>query len=271
MTDWLEQALGKDWTLTPAGGLTGDAYIAQKNNRKLFLKRNTSPFLAVLSAVGIVPKLIWTRRMENGDVITAQEWLEGRDLKPEDMKSQQVTDLLHKIHHSPELLHMLMRLGKKPVTSDDSLKSITARLSELNLIHKYDEVKTALEFLVKLLPVTRNQKLVVCHCDLNHNNLLMSNSGEIFLVDWDNATIADPASDFGLLLKWYIPREQWSIWLQKYGIEDKNYLYERMHWYLLLDALDYISWHSTRGEELKVQERLAQLRDLNHFMKEFIK
>lgn len=270
MTEWLEQALGKDWKLTPAGGLTGDAYIAQKNNRKLFLKRNTSPFLAVLSAVGIVPKLIWTRRMENGDVITAQEWLEGRDLKPEDMKSQQVTDLLHKIHHSPELLHMLMRLGKKPVTSDERLRAITLKLNELNLIQKYDEVKTALEFLVELLPVTRGQKLVVCHCDLNHNNLLMANSGEIFLVDWDNATIADPASDFGLLLKWYIPREQWSSWLQKYGIENKNYLYERMHWYLLLDALDYISWHYARGEEFKVQERLAQLRDLNQFMKEFM-
>jgi len=76
MNEWLEKAVGKGWQLKPAGGLTGDAYIATKDNRKLFIKRNSSPFLAVLSAVGIVPKLIWTKRMENGDVITAQEWLE---------------------------------------------------------------------------------------------------------------------------------------------------------------------------------------------------
>lgn len=270
MTEWLEQALGKGWTLTPAGGLTGDAYIAQMNNRKLFLKRNSSPFLAVLSAVGIVPKLIWTKRMENGDVITAQEWLEGRDLTPEDMKSQQVTDLLHKIHHSPELLDMLVRLGKKPMTSDDSLQAISIRISESDLLNQYEEIHIALENLRKILPVTRNQSLVVCHCDLNHNNLLMSNSGEIFLIDWDNATIADPATDFGSLLKWYIDPNEWNDWLKKYKIENQDYLYERMYWYLLLDALDYIMWHSTRGEDFKVEERLTKLRDLNKNIAEFI-
>lgn len=79
---------------------------------KAFLKRNSSPFLAVLSAEGIVPKLVWTRRMENGDVITAQHWLDGRELKPKDMNSSRVTELLSKIHHSNELLDMLKRLGK---------------------------------------------------------------------------------------------------------------------------------------------------------------
>ncbi|MHA6253485.1 phosphotransferase [Oceanobacillus sp. CAU 1775] len=271
MNDWLRQALGKEWTMTPAGGLTGDAYIAQKGEQKLFLKRNTSPFLAVLSAEGIVPKLIWTRRLENGDVITAQEWLEGRDLTPSDMKNEQVTNLLHKIHHSPELLHMLMRLGKKPVTSDDSLMSISTRIQTENLIHEYEEIKIALENLERLLPLTRDQKLTVCHGDLNHNNLLMSESGEIFLIDWDNATITDPATDFGSILKWYIPSENWNEWLKNYGIENNEHLYERMHWYLLLDALDYISWHRSRGEESKVQERLEKLKALNQCVAEYVK
>jgi thiamine kinase-like enzyme len=271
MTEWLEQALGKGWNLTPAGGLTGDAYIAQKNKQRLFLKRNSSPFLAVLSAEGIVPKLIWTKRMENGDVITAQEWLDGRDLAPEDMKKEQVAELLHKIHHSPELLHMLMRLGKKPVTSDDSIEAIIARLRSLDLMHEYKEVSLAVDYLTELLPVTRDQKLVVCHCDLNHNNLLMSHTGELFLVDWDNATIADPATDVGSLLKWYIPQNEWETWLAKYGMDNDPYLYERMYWYLLLDALDYMSWHRTRGEDSKVQERLASLRELNKLMAAFVK
>ncbi|MEI3599344.1 MULTISPECIES: phosphotransferase family protein [unclassified Oceanobacillus] len=266
MKEWLEKAVGKGWTLTPAGGLTGDAYIATKDNHKLFVKRNSSPFLAVLSAVGIVPKLIWTKRMENGDVITAQEWLEGRDLTKEDMKSGQIMELLKKIHHSPELLHMLMRLGKKPVTSDQSLLEIEGRLVHLGLLEQYEEVAVALNYLVKLLPITRNQKLVVCHCDLNHNNLLMSESGEIFLVDWDNAMIADPVIDFGFLLKWYIPKEEWDEWLEKYGVTEHEYLYERMHWYLLLNALDYLSWHSERHEADKVKERLESLSELNQFM-----
>lgn len=270
MNEWLEKAVGKGWTLTPAGGLTGDAYIAKKDNRKLFIKRNSSPFLAVLSAVGIVPKLIWTKRMQNGDVITAQEWLEGRELTPEDMKSRQITDLLQKIHHSPELLHMLMRLGKKPVTSDLLLEEIQHRLERLGLIQEYGEIAVALNYLEKLLPVTRDQKLVVCHCDLNHNNLMMDKNGVIFLVDWDNATIADPAMDFGSLLKWYIPQEEWNEWLKKYGMTEHEHLYERMHWYLLLDALDYISWHREREEPEKVSERLATLKELNKYMVNFV-
>lgn len=271
MIEWLERAVGKDWELTPAGGLTGDAYIATKENRKLFIKRNSSPFLAVLSAVGIVPKLIWTKRMENGDVVTAQEWLEGRDLTPKDMQSSQVSDLLKKIHQSPELVHMLMRLGKKPVTSDDRLEDIKRRLHRRGLMNQYEDISIALEYLVKLLPATRNQQLVVCHCDLNHNNLLMSNSGEIFIVDWDNATIADPVTDFGYLLKWYIPQEEWDDWLKNYGLIRHDYLYERMYWYLLLDTLDYISWHREREELNKVEERLLSLKELNLYINKFIR
>src|SRR5699024_11907608 len=118
--NWLQQAIGKEWNITPAGGLTGDAYIASKDDRRLFLKRNSSPFLAVLSAEGIVPKLVFTKRMENGDVITAQEWLDGRELKAEEMRHPRVASLLRKIHQSSELLHMLMRPGKKPISPERS-------------------------------------------------------------------------------------------------------------------------------------------------------
>lgn len=94
--------------------------------KKLFLKRNSSPFLAVLSAEGIVPKLVWTKRMENGDVITAQQWLDGRELKPHDMGSEQVANLLRKIHRSQDLLEMLKRLGKKTAVAanDDGTAAI---------------------------------------------------------------------------------------------------------------------------------------------------
>lgn len=144
VVDWLKQVLGKDWKVTPAGGLTGDAYVAEKDNKRLFIKRNSSPFLAVLSAEGIVPKLIWTKRMENGDVITAQKWLDGRELKPAEMQHHKVAELLRKIHHSSELLHMLMRLGKKPVTSDDSFEMIKQRLATVDILSKNEDVSLAL-------------------------------------------------------------------------------------------------------------------------------
>ena len=69
----------------------------------------------MLSAEGIVPKLVWTKRMENGDVITAQHWMAGRELKAKDMSGRPVAELLRKIHTSKALLDMLKRLGKEPL------------------------------------------------------------------------------------------------------------------------------------------------------------
>ncbi|TFJ92593.1 phosphotransferase family protein [Lentibacillus salicampi] len=262
--NWLQQAVGKEWTITPAGGLTGDAYIASKEDRRLFLKRNSSPFLAVLSAEGIVPKLVLTKRMENGDVITAQEWLDGRELKAEEMQHHRVADLLRKIHGSSELLHMLMRLGKKPFTPDEQFGDITARLEANSLLGEYGEVQATMTQLQRLLPDVRNQQQAVCHCDLNHNNIILTTKSQLYLIDWDNAMIADPARDFGFLLKWYVPKGDWDEWLNRYGAAGNNHLFERIYWYLIMDALYELSWYYERHELTKVESRLADLRNLNH-------
>src|SRR5699024_626237 len=246
--------------------MTGDAYIAEHQHKRLFVKRNSSPFLAVLSAEGIVPKLVWTKRMENGDVLTAQEWLEGRELKPEEMQWERVADLLYKIHHSSELLHMLMRLGKKAVTSDESFIDIQQRSARHQLSSTYKEVKTAIRILEELLPATRQQKQVVCHCDLNHNNLILTNNDDLYLVDWDNAMIADPAIDFGMVLKRYIPQKDWPDWLKRYGVSQTKDLLKRMYWYLILDGLYYMNWHIERGERAKAAERLDDLNMLNDYV-----
>lgn len=261
--NWLNAILGKEWEVHSAGGLTGEAYIAKSKDRKLFLKRNSSPFLAVLSAEGIVPKLVWTKRLENGDVITAQEWLDGRELKSIEMQHFHVASLLQKIHHSSELLYMLMRLGKKPFTPDESLKKIKQQIID-NMLHRLDkEVSLSLSYLEILLPVTKNQKQVVCHGDLNHNNLLLTDDSQLYLIDWDNAMIADPMIDIGFILKWYIPKADWDEWLIQYGITKDGNTIKRMYWYLLLDALNYLAWHTERKELDKVNDRLHDIQDLN--------
>lgn len=124
----MEHLFGQDWEIVPAGGNTGEAFIAKHEEQKLFLKRNSSPFLAVLSAEGIVPKLVWTKRMENGDVITAQQWLYGRELKPPEMNDTRVAKLLKKIHQSKPLLGMLTKLGKSPLQPETLLHMIEKEL-----------------------------------------------------------------------------------------------------------------------------------------------
>ncbi|MDM5190376.1 phosphotransferase family protein [Bacillus sp. DX4.1] len=249
--EWLEQLLGEEWGIIPAGGATGDAYIAQNGQQKLFLKRNTSPFLAVLSAEGIVPKLLWTRRVTNGDVISAQKWLPGQKLEPEDMKLERVAKLLKKIHSSKALVQMIQRLGKQPLHAQDLLQEVHFILKDD--IKKDEIIHKGLQYLQKSLVNVEYDELVVCHCDVNHNNWLLSDENELFLIDWDGAVIADPALDIGMLLYWYVPREQWDEWLGYYDIEMTDSLLYRMKWYVVAQSIISIQWHTTKNQQVEVK------------------
>ncbi|CAM3765605.1 phosphotransferase family protein [Mesobacillus zeae] len=241
----MEDLFGQDWEITPAGGATGAAYFAQHEEQRLFLKRNSSPFLAVLSAEGIVPKLVWTKRLENGDVITAQQWLNGRELKPVEMKDEQVARLLRKIHESEPLLSMLKRLGKSPLEPVTLLHMLDEGIDRELTLHP--SIQSALAFLNGNVGNVDCGERVVCHCDVNHNNWLLSENNQLYLIDWDGAMIADPAIDLGLFLYSYIPKNEWAQWLDRYGLSLSEELELRMKWYVIAQALTSIQWHKKQN------------------------
>jgi thiamine kinase-like enzyme len=258
----LEHLFGQDWEIVPAGGATGAAYFAQHEEQRLFLKRNSSPFLAVLSAEGIVPKLVWTKRLENGDVITAQQWMNGSELKPGDMNNDRVAKLLKKIHASDPLLGMLTRLGKSPLKPEMFLHGLNEDLDEE--LRSKPAVIQAMDFLSENVGHVDSAEKVVCHCDVNHNNWLLTEDNQLYLIDWDGAMIADPAIDLGLLLYSYIPVEEWEAWLDKYGISLTENLRQRMKWYALAQSLSSIQWH-------KNQNRIPEMEKWIDFLKAIIK
>ena len=257
----MEHLFGQDWEIVPAGGATGAAYFAQHEEQRLFLKRNSSPFLAVLSAEGIVPKLVWTKRLENGDVITAQQWMNGRELKPGDMNDDRVAKLLKKIHASEPLLGMLTRLGKSPLKPEMFLHALNEELDEE--LRTKQAVIDSMEFLAANVGHIDVDEKVVCHCDVNHNNWLLTEDNQLYLIDWDGAMIADPAIDLGLLLYSYIPVEEWEDWLEKYGIILTENLKLRMKWYALAQSLSAIQWH-------KNQNRIPEMEKWIDFLKALI-
>jgi thiamine kinase-like enzyme len=254
----MEQVLGSEWNITPAGGSTGDAFFAKRDGQELFLKRNSSPFLAVLSAEGIVPKLVWTRRLENGDVITAQHRLNGRELKPQDMAGPNVAELLLKIHSSKELLDMLKRLGKQPLTPNSIIEDIQQAVAYETL--EQPEIRQAFDLLIQQLPEVQCNEKVVCHCDVNHNNWLLSEENQLYLIDWDGAMIADPAIDIGILLYWYIDEANWKDWLSTYGLEYNEHLKARIYWYVLLQALTSFLWYHSKNNEREMQTWIEHIR-----------
>jgi thiamine kinase-like enzyme len=255
----LEHFFGHDWEIVPAGGATGEAFYAQHEENKYFLKRNTSPFLASLSAEGIVPKLVWTRRFETGDVFTAQQWLNGRELQPAEMDQENVAMLLKKIHSSDVLLNMLMRLGKTPFQPVTALQEMKMKLDED--ICRLEPVKDTLVYLEEYMNDISYDKMVVCHCDVNHNNWLLGEDNQLYLIDWDGAMVADPAIDIGNLLYWYIPREGWENWLSLYGVKLDDSLLLRMKWYVMIQTLNSIQWHKDKSRYTEMNKWIQRLHE----------
>ncbi|MGO4890073.1 phosphotransferase [Anaerobacillus sp. MEB173] len=256
----MEFFLGDGWQISPAGGATGEAYIAQQGEQKLFIKRNSSPFLAVLSAEGIVPKLLWTKRLENGDVITAQRWVKGRELKPFEMQEEPIAKLLGKIHRSVELLEMFKKIGNVPLTPSHIIEDLLKLLMVGPV--RNDLVDQAMTLLMEQYKDIETGEMVVCHCDVNHNNWILSEKDELYLIDWDGARVADRALDLGLLLYWYIPRDKWEEWLHSYGIPLTNGLLKKMHWYVVSETLYVIIWHNKRKQYKEMKYWMEYLHDL---------
>ncbi|RHW40791.1 phosphotransferase [Neobacillus notoginsengisoli] len=248
----MDYILGEDWEITPAGGATGKAFFARHREQQLFLKRNSSPFLAVLSAEGIVPKLVWTKRLENGDVITAQQWKSGRELQPAEMGDKRVAKLLKKIHTSKPLLSMLLRLGKTPVHPERILAQLGDGLDRQ--VAELPSIRRALLFLQKEVGNVHHDEQVVCHCDLNHNNWLLGKDSRLYLIDWDGAMVGDPAIDLGMLLYWYIPEENWEDWLNRYGIALTDSLRLRMKWYVTAETIESVQWHKLKGRHKEMEK-----------------
>lgn len=248
------------WQILPVGGDTGMAYMGISKNKKLFLKRNTSPFLAALSLEGITPRLVWTKRMSSGDTLTAQEWLNGRCLHKREMKTRQVSELLYRIHHSKLLKKMLYQVGGEIVTPQKALDRYLAGLDP-NL-RKHPLLKRVAQKLKRTMPQLKHSNYEVCHGDLNHKNWLLSDSKKLYLVDWESAFIGDPALDLSMLMCQYVPRDQWQQWLERYyGKKIDASFKKRVDWYTQLNLLLLIKHSHLRGRFHEMNQDICKLAD----------
>jgi len=243
--------LNAGWSIEPAGGTTGSAYLGIYAHEKFFLKRNASPFLAALSVEGITPKLIWTKRIVTGDVLTAQEWLNGRTLTKQEMAMSRVPRLLAKVHHSTLLERMLAKVGGHPL---DPKQFRDQTVAQSNPWHNVQAVQAAIAQ-TQTAPVVA--ELRACHGDLSHKNWLLSEHDELYLVDWDQAILADVAYDLSEILVDYIPVTDWPHWLSIYGLALSDNLQARLLWYGKLHLLHTLT--QPHADTQQVLDRLAEL------------
>lgn len=254
----LERETG--WQLHPIGGNTGDAYMGIKDEEKLFLKRNSSPFLAALSSEGISPRLIWTKRIGNGDVLTAQEWCNGRNLEKGEMKSSRVVEILQKVHCSLSLKRMLERVGGIFITPQDLLVEYKKNLSaDLN---ENTGLESVYEFLNKMKQeVSEEAEYCVCHGDMSRKNWLLSEEDHLYLVDWDSAVLADRAYDLGQLFGRYTEKNEWISWLEVYEKEWTESFKKRIQWYAMVTLLLDIKQAHKKKQFHKMKKAVLKLNE----------
>ncbi|WP_124057985.1 phosphotransferase family protein [Vaginisenegalia massiliensis] len=250
----------EDWEFHPLeAGATGQAFMGVKSDEKVFFKRNTSPFIAALSAEGIVPKLMWTQRTYSGDILTAQEWKDGQLLDKEEMASLEVCQLIHKIHHSTNLFWMLRKVDGHVFRPLDFIDFYFSELpTSLQNNQFLNQVVAYLEDSIE--DYFYQVDYTVCHGDLNHHNFLRDQEDYLYLVDWENVRIADPLSDLTFILCQYLNPTEWTDWLNQYGLTIDKETYTRIRWYSLVNCLLAIKQYYMENRHYKVNETILLIK-----------
>lgn len=254
----MEYQFDQEWTLHPIEGDTGQAFMGIHKQEKIFIKRNSSPFLAALSMEGITPRLIWTKRMTNGDVVSAQEWLSGHILSSKEMGQGIVVQLLHHYHHSDNLYNMLVKIGGKSMSPIQLLEALDNNLSE-GLRH-HQLIQRVREYLSQTTYTLEHSRQTVCHGDLNRRNFLLSDQNRLYLVDWESAMIADPMYDITQILIQYIPLSDWDRWFDLYGLHLSDEVYYRIEWYALYNLLLLINREFAKERFYQVNQHILKLK-----------
>lgn len=255
----MDYKMDSGWRLHPIGGDTGQAYMGIREEEKVFLKRNSSPFLAALSVEGITPRLIWTKRVGNGDVLTAQEWLDGRVLKAEEMLSTDVSNIMRRIHRSEHLLNMLRKVKGEVYDAENFLEEYRDDLDEDLSTNTF--LNSIVDYLEKTIIYIKGSKYCVCHGDLNRKNFLLDENDRLYLVDWESVKIADPYSDISMLLIRYVDPEEWDQWLDQYGVMKTQQVYMCLEWYSLMNRLLLTKRYHQEGQNKKINQQILFMKE----------
>ncbi|MDO4635370.1 MAG: phosphotransferase family protein [Streptococcus sp.] len=255
----------QDLSLTPLVGKSGKAFMGSyPNGERVFVKINTTPILAALAKEQIAPQLLWVKRMTNGNVLSAQEWLNGRTLNRDELSNKQVALLLQKLHCSKTLVNQLLQLNYKIENPYDLLvsweNSVPLQIKE----NVY--LQSIVKELKRNLPEFNSEVATIVHGDIKHSNWVITTHGVIYLVDWDSVRLTDRMYDVAYLLSHYIPRVYWHDWLNMYGYKDNEKVRRKIDWYGQLSYLTQILNCFDQRDMDHVNQEIYQLRKFREFI-----
>jgi aminoglycoside phosphotransferase (APT) family kinase protein len=104
-------------------------------------------------------------------------------------------EVMLRLHATP-LEPVMARLSAAGIdTRELSLDFVLAQMAELARAVGDPELSRSLERLERTRPAERTR--VLCHCDVNPNNVLVADDGSWSLIDWTDARLGEPELDVG--------------------------------------------------------------------------
>lgn len=252
-------SIEKDLTLKPLKGKSGQAFMGEyPNGERIFVKLNTTPILAALAKDQIAPQLLWAKRTAGGDMMSAQEWLDGRMLDKADMNSKQIVQILLQLHKSKSLVNQLLQLNYNVENPFDLLQDWENN-APLQL-RENSYLQSIIAELKRSLPDFKPELATIVHGDVCHNNWVVTTSGMVYLVDWDTVRLTDRMYDVAHILSHYIPNTRWDEWLTYYGYKINDLVKQKLYWYGQLSYLKQILAFYERRDMERVNQEIYKLR-----------
>lgn len=230
----------KGLQLQSIAGNSGKAYKGLRSDgTPVFVKYEMPPIVSALAREQITPPVIATNREVGMGQRVEQEWLNGHTLTRADMGKKQVRQILVRMHYSRILLNQALQLN---YTYQEPKDLVNKWLEEApSRLRQNTYLQSVCDDLLNHLPSFHQEVATFVHGDLHHKNWVETNSGLVYLTDWETACVTDRMLDVAYVLTHYIPRRGWEEWLRDYGYKYNRTVLQKVYWYGQLGYLNQIA------------------------------
>jgi aminoglycoside phosphotransferase (APT) family kinase protein len=239
---------GQAWHLSrPPQGARKPCFVARADGEAIFVKLDVAGApLARLAELLVCPPLL-AYGTTDGTGWVVQAWLAGTNPIRDWLRSNRstVARIFHLVHTDAPLRS---RIGPTRTIAAD-LALLHARIARCPRDwFTTPDVASALAAWTAESAFLSPLPLVPSHDEPNTTNMLVV-AERLLLLDWDDATLADPLRDLGPLLWWYFPPDTWEGFLQACDLAWDERMVHRIHWFAARASLEIALWHAEHGDQ----------------------
>ena len=239
------------WTIVkPKDGQQKASFVAHHSQQSVFIKFDV-PIAALqrLGEIGVAPRVLASGIAADQPYII-QEYIAGSypDWRWFASHLPELAAFTRRYHHDQPLTSLLAantitsyqeHIAQDLATLEKQFHTLQAgELHTPEITSALEKLKSQANHLQPLHPVP----LVPVHPDPNTKNMLLF-ADRLLMVDWDDIQLSDPLRDVGLLLWWYVSKDQWPLFFQMYGLQIDDNLIERIFWWAARTSFAIALWH----------------------------